>query len=167
MFWVFQDAISVHAKAITPNHTWSCTEICTNGLRWLIRSIIQQLETWQIALKKCKTGPPPTFICPGAFKGWWTRCMYRTSWFSTRLHCCLFNLLTYLLWSSASTVLAADDKDGEGGIEFVRKRPPECLEGPPTDISSISSNSFFSNKRAEADPGGLEEHRLFNHSSSK
>ncbi len=52
-------------------------------------------------------------------------------------------------------VLAADDKDGEGGIEYDRKRPPEHLEGPPTDISSISSNSFFSNNRARSGPGRL------------
>ena len=104
---------------------------------------------------KCRTGRPLTFNCPGTIKGWWTRCMYGTSWFATCLHSCLFNLLTYLLWSSASTVVnvAADDSNGEGGIEDVRKRPPERLEGSPADISSISSNSFFSNKRARSGTG--------------
>ncbi len=131
MFWLFWDAISMHAKAISLNCTWSCTEICTNELCWLIRSIIQWLETWQIALMKCRTGRPLTFNYPGTIKGWWTRCMYRTSWFAAHSHSCLFNLLTYLLWSSASTVVnfAADNKDGEGGIEDVCKRPPERLEG--------------------------------------
>jgi hypothetical protein len=54
-----------------------------------------------------------------------------------------------------STVVnvAADDNNGERGIEDVRKRPPERLEGSPTDISSISSNSFFSNKRARSGTG--------------
>ncbi len=101
---------------------------------------------------KCRTGQPLTFNCPGTIKGWWTRYMYRTSWFPACLHSCLFNLLTYLLWSSASTVVnvAADNNAGEGEIEDVRKRPPECLEGSPADISSISSNSFFSNKRARS-----------------
>jgi hypothetical protein len=59
------------------------------------------------------------------------------------------------LWSSASTVVnvAADNNNGEGGIEDVRKRSPEHLEGSPADISSISSNSFFSNKRARSRTG--------------
>jgi hypothetical protein len=48
--------------------------------------------------------------------------------------------------------LAAADDNGEGEIEYVRKRPPEPLEGSPTDISSTSSNSFFSNKRARIGP---------------
>ncbi len=67
----------------------------------------------------------------------------------------MFNLLTYLLGSFASTVVnvAADDNNREGGIEDVRKRSPECLEGSPADISSISSNSFFSNKRARSGTG--------------
>ncbi len=104
---------------------------------------------------KCRTGRPLTFNCPGTIKGWWTRCTYRTYWFAACLHSCLFNLLTYLLWSSASTVVnvAADNNNGEGGIEDVRKRSPERLEGSPADISSISSNSFFSNKRARSEPG--------------
>ena len=104
---------------------------------------------------KCRTGRPLTFNFPCTIKGWWTRCMYGTSWFATCLHSCLFNLLTYLLWSSASTVVnvAADNNNGEGGIEDVRKRPPEHLEGSPADISSISSNSFFSNKRARSGTG--------------
>ncbi len=38
-------------------------------------------------------------------------------------------------------------------MEDVHKRPPECLEGSPADISSISSYSFFSNKRARSGPG--------------
>ncbi len=103
---------------------------------------------------KCRTGRSLTFNCPGTIKGWWTRCMYCTSWFTAHSQSCLFNLLTYLLWSSASTVVnvAAED-DGEGGIEDVRKRPPECLDGSPADISSISSNSIFSNKRARSGPG--------------
>ncbi len=56
--------------------------------------------------------------------------------------------------SSASTVVnvAADDDDGDGGIEDVHKRPPARLEGSPADISSISFNSFFSNKRARSGP---------------
>ena len=49
--------------------------------------------------------------------------------------------------------LAADNNNGERGIEDVRKRPPECLEGSPADISNISSNSFFSIKRARSGPG--------------
>jgi hypothetical protein len=104
---------------------------------------------------KCRTGRSLTFNCPGTIKGWRTRCMYCTSWFAARLHSCLFNLITYLLWSAASTVVnvAADEDDGEGGIEDVCKRPPERLEGSPADISSISSNSFFSNKRARIGPG--------------
>ncbi len=118
---------------------------------------------------KCRTGRPLTFNCPGTIKGWWTRCMYGTSWFATCLHSCLFNLLTYLLWSSASTVVnaAADINNGEGGIEDFRKRPPEHLEGSPADISSISSNSIFPTREPEVEPGSLEEHHLFNHSSSK
>ncbi len=49
--------------------------------------------------------------------------------------------------------LAADDNNGEGGIEDVCERAPEHPEGSPADISSISSNSFFSNKRARSRPG--------------
>ncbi len=54
-----------------------------------------------------------------------------------------------------STVVnvAADDNDGQGGIEDVHKRPPERLEESLADISSISSNSFFSNKRARSGTG--------------
>ncbi len=139
MFWVFQDVISMHAKAISLNCTWSRTEICINGVRWLIRSVIQQLETGQIAYMKCRTGPPPTFNCQGTIKDWWTRCMYGTSWFTTCLHSYLFNLLTYLLWSSASTVVnvAADDNDWEGGIESIHKRPPEHLEGSPAVVGCL------------------------------
>ncbi len=104
----------------------SHTEICTNRVRWLLRSVIQWMETWQIAYMKCRTGRPLTFNCSGTIKGWWTRCMYGTSWFTTCSHSCLFNLLTYLLWSSASTVVnnAADNHNREGGIEDVHKRPP-------------------------------------------
>jgi hypothetical protein len=54
---------------------------------------------------------------------------------------------------STVVIVAADDSNKERGLEDVCKRPPEHLEGSPADISSISYNSFFSNKRARSGTG--------------
>ncbi len=119
---------------------------------------------------KFRTGRPLTFNCPGTIKGWWTRCIYPASWFAARLHSCLFNLLTYLLWSSASTVVnvAADDDNRERGRlkMSIRDHLNVWKDHPLTSAALVLIHSFPTRK-PEADPGGLEEHRLYNHSRSK